>query len=269
LEFRRSGRHLEYGAQHRFRSPGFRTDLGFVRRVDIAETQADVSYDFWPQGAVVRWGPQVEYLRNYDHHGVLNDERLEGGVSVQLARNIVIRADREHVLERFAGIDFRADGYSLGADLNASRRVSADIEVEWGDGIEYSDTPILGRSRSAEIEVTLRPSHRLETDLSVELSRLSDPQTGSTLVRQTIYRMRAAYQFSDRWFLRTILEHDTGLSRAGANVLLTYRVNAGTVAFLGYDDRFEQLDLISAPGSVRYQRTNRSVFTKLSFLWRM
>jgi hypothetical protein len=269
VEFRRAGRHLEYGAMHRFRSPGFRTDLGFVERTDIAETQADVSYDFWPQRTIVRWGPRVEYLRIYDHRGVLNDERIETNVSAQFARNIEVFGEHERAMERFAEIDFRTTGYRVGVDVNASRRVSAEIDVDWGDGIQYSDMPAIGRSRGAEIEVNVRPSHRLDANLSIEVSRLSDPATGDVWIRQTIYRMRAAYQFSDRWFLRTILEHDTGLARAGANLLLTYRVNAGTVAFVGYDDRFEQLGLTSSPVFGRFHRTNRAVFTKLSFLWRM
>ncbi len=266
LELRRAGRHLEYGVQHQFRSPDFRTDLGFVRRVDMAETEADISYNFRPNGRVVSWGPEVEYSRNYDHRGILNDERVDIGIDAVLARNVFLSVSRARVLERFADVDFRTSDYVAQASINASRRVSAWLEAEWGDGIEYTNTPVVGRSRRAEADVTFRPSARVETSFSLEASRLIDRRTGVSLVAQTIYRLEAGYRFSDRLFLRTILERDTGVSRAGANVLLTYRVNAGTVAFLGYDDRFAAAD---PPSPRRLRVTNRAIFTKVSFLWRM
>jgi hypothetical protein len=268
VDFRRSGRHLEYGARHQLRSPDFRTDLGFVQRVDIADTEVDASYNFRPEGRVVRWGPEVEYSRIYDHRGELQDERLETGVDAELARNISLSVSRARVLERFAGVDFRTSEYSTRINVSASRRVSAELDVEWGDGVEYSETPVVGRSRGVEAEITFRPSSRVEATFSIEASRLTDPRTDTTLVRQTLYRLHGSYQFSDRLFLRTILERDTGLSRAGANALLTYRVNAGTVAFLGYDDRFAAQDR-TAPPPHRLRLTNRAFFTKLSFLWRM
>jgi hypothetical protein len=48
-------------------------------------------------------------------------------------------------------------------------------------------------------------------------------------------------------------------------------VNAGTVFFLGYDDRYRQGDRLSPPiipGS-DYRRTNRAIFTKLQYLLRL
>jgi len=53
-------------------------------------------------------------------------------------------------------------------------------------------------------------------------------------------------------------------------VLLTYRVNAGTAFYVGYDDRYRQGDRINADllrtGELR--RTNRALFTKLQVLLR-
>jgi hypothetical protein len=54
------------------------------------------------------------------------------------------------------------------------------------------------------------------------------------------------------------------------NFLVTYRVNSGTVFYVGYDDRFKQGDAISPtlfPDS-SYRRTNRAVFTKFQYLFR-
>ena len=85
-----------------------------------------------------------------------------------------------------------------------------------------------------------------------------------------IFRTRTTYQFTNRLLLRHIMEHNTFAGTLGNNVLLTYRINAGTVAFLGYDDRYRQgfqIDEGFFP-THRLERTNRAFFTKVSYLFR-
>ena len=95
-----------------------------------------------------------------------------------------------------------------------------------------------------------------------------------------IYRALTTYQFTDRLLLRNILEYNTFARTVGANVLFTYRVNSGTVFFVGFDDRYRQGDLLlNSSGDPAYLgtprlfttdllRTNRAFFTKLSYLFR-
>ena len=52
------------------------------------------------------------------------------------------------------------------------------------------------------------------------------------------------YQLTDRFVLRNITEYDTFDKTVGVNMLVTYRVNAGTVFFVGYDDHYQQADLV-------------------------
>jgi hypothetical protein len=271
LEFRQNGRNLRYGATHTSRSPGFETDLGFIRRTDMVETQGDVSYQFWPQGLVISWGPGVEYLRNYDYAGVLHDESANLDVNIDFARNVSVRADIDRTMERFEGIDFFMTTGSVQGEVDYSRNFSVEAEGQWGDGLYYSDAPFVGRSFEGSVELGLRPTPRLETSLTLDVSRLTDPRTGIEVVDQRIYRARTTYQFSDRLLLRNILEYDTGVDRFGSNLLLTYRINAGTVVFAGYDDQFERVVASNGRAVMAngLQRANRSVFLKLSYLFRM
>ena len=57
-------------------------------------------------------------------------------------------------------------------------------------------------------------------------------------------------------------------------LLATYRLNAGTVFCLGYDDRYRQQELFEEMGDELLlrrdlQRTNRAIFTKLQYLFRL
>ena len=62
----------------------------------------------------------------------------------------------------------------------------------------------------------------------------------------------------------------TGCIHSGVNLLLTYRINAGTVAFLGYDDRFQSGTHINDTLFLNraFQRVNHAIFTKVSYLFR-
>ena len=60
-----------------------------------------------------------------------------------------------------------------------------------------------------------------------------------------IYRALTTYQFSNRLLFRNISEYNTLDGTLDLNFLLTYRVNAGTVFYAGYDDHYQQADLIA------------------------
>ena len=85
-----------------------------------------------------------------------------------------------------------------------------------------------------------------------------------------IFRTRTTYQFTERFLVRHIMEHNTLSMTVGNNLLMTYRINAGTVAFLGYDDRFQRGTRINDMLflTTALQRTNRAVFAKVSYLFR-
>ena len=70
------------------------------------------------------------------------------------------------------------------------------------------------------------------------------------------------------------MEHNSFSKTLGANLLLTYRVNSGTVFFIGYDDRYQAGNLLFDDDGEEvyltsdFARTNRAFFTKISYLFR-
>ena len=91
-----------------------------------------------------------------------------------------------------------------------------------------------------------------------------------------ILRTFTTYQFTERFLVRNILEYDTFDKRLDANILFTYRVNSGTVLFVGYDDHYQQQDRIDVNETLaerfllrnRLERTKRAFFVKFSYLFR-
>lgn len=270
IGFGHNGRNLDYGIRHHSTEPGFRTATGFVRRTDTRRTQAQLGYRWWPQSWVINWGPEVGYGRNYDFAGVLQDETFELAAGAQFARNVRVGAGLDREMERFGGIDFWKTRQRVFMGFGSSRRIAFGGGVGWGDQIRYSRSPFLGRSTGGRFSVDVRPSSRLRSNLSLNFSRLVDPRDDSEVFDVKILRALTTYQFTDRLLVRNIVEYNTLSTRFDNNVLVTYRVNAGTVFYVGYDDHYRQGDRLNEalfPQS-QFLRTNRAFFTKLSYLFR-
>ena len=268
-DFTRQARNLSYAVSHSRIDPNFRTVTGFVPRVDIQRTDANVQYRWWPEGTIINWGPSFTYLRNHNHDGVLEDEHFRGNVNFEFVRNVRFDAGVSRDLERFGGIDFRKTGASF-STLVSSRIFSVNVSANQGDGVFFGDNPFLGRSVDGTVSLYFRPTSRLRTELRTVFSRFTNPADDAEVFDVKIYRWRATYQVTDRLLFRHILEHNTLSGTLGNNVLMTYRVNAGTVAFLGYDDRYQQGDLITGAffPTAGLERTNRAFFTKIAYLFR-
>ena len=270
LAYDRVGRNLSYSAAVDSVDPGFRTDTGFVQRVDTRVAQANVSYRWWPENWLINWGPLASYSRNFDFEGILQDEQANVGMRGVMKNSIIWVAMANRDMERYEGLEFFKTTAFVGGGFAASRRLSAGGFFNWGDQIRYGDDPFLGSGATATLFAAIRPMSRLNADLNLITSRLRDPRTSEQVFDVKIYRALTTYQFTNRLLLRNILEYNAFSGTLAANLLLTYRVNAGTVFFVGYDDHYQQGDLIDSTvfPTTRFEQTNRAIFTKLSYLFR-
>ena len=274
LGLRHNGRNLSYSVSGYSLDPEFDTKVGFVRRRDIRRVSSNVSYRWWPESWIINWGPSLNYSKNWNFDDVLEDEETRLRLNVSFAKNIRFNGDVRHEMERFGGIDFFKTRYSLGGNVNTSRLVSFGGSFNWGDQVRFSDAPFLGRGSSGNLFVSLRPISRLQSSVNVTTSRLIDPLDQTEVFDVKIFRASTTYQFTDRLLLRNIMEHNTFSGTLGVNLLVTYRVNSGTVFYIGYDDRYRQGDLIFDDDdeplflTTDFERTNRAFFMKIAYLFR-
>ena len=273
--YRNRGRHLSYNISAYSIDPQFDTEVGFVRRRDIRRVSSNVSYRWWPESWIINWGPSLNYSKNWNFDDILEDEETRVRLNVSFAKNIRFNGDVRREMERFGGIDFFKTRYSLGGNVSTSRVISFGGSFNWGDQVRFDDAPFLGRGSSGNLFMFLRPLSRLQSSVNVNTSRLIDPLDQTEVFDVKIFRASTTYQFTDRLLLRNITEHNTFSGTLGLNLLVTYRVNSGTVFFIGYDDRYRQGDLIFDDDddeplflTTDFERTNRAFFTKISYLFR-
>jgi hypothetical protein len=280
IDFRKNGRNLSYFWANFAISPDFQTDTGFVRRVDQRRSFGNLEYQWWPQHWIINWGPRAEYGRTYDYHGVLHDENRQVSVEAQFANNIRVDGGISRDLERFAGVDFRKTRYFVGGGISASRRYQINVNANGGDEIFFDEyAPFLGRETGVRVDFTLRPIPSVQARLSVDRSRFVDTANATEIFNVNVFRAQITYQATRPLGFRSISQYDTEERTLDLNLLATYRVNAGTVFYVGYDDHHRQAnhirggpdgDGIERPlfSSSRLQRTNRAVFVKLQYLFR-
>jgi hypothetical protein len=209
-------------------------------------------------------------MRNYQFDGTLQEETSGLTGSFTFARNVTIETGITREMERYRSIDFWKTRYSAAASIATSRRLTLTTTMNRGDQIRFVADPFLGVTTAWDVAVALRPVPRFQSDFSVAASRFRDSTDRRQEFDVKILRSRSTYQFTERLLVRNITEHNTLDKTFGENLLLTYRVNAGTVFYLGFDTRYRHGDQIDANifPTDAYTRTNRAIFTKLQYLFR-
>jgi hypothetical protein len=158
----------------------------------------------------------------------------------------------------------------VSGNVNTSRRILFSGAFSTGDQIRFVENPFLGAGTTWNTNATLRLWSRFQSQITLNTSRFVDRRTGTQAFDVKIVRGVTTYQFTSRFLIRNISQYNTFDGTLDENVLFTYRVNAGTVFYLGYDDHFREGNQISAtmfPTS-DFRRTNRAIFTKLQYLFR-
>jgi hypothetical protein len=291
----RAGEHFSYLGSYTDRSPGFRSQLGFIPRVDIREADQHVGYSWQPQRRrLSSFGPSVDGGAVWNHAGELQDWYATGTFAMDFTGPAGFSVSRYEAYERFLGTGFRHYTNDATVYTGQLKWLSLSGTYSWGTGINYSPpddlAPFLGDAVDANASLTLRPTPGLRLDQTFFYSRLtsrpqSTPSASPLIYRNQLWRTKVNYQFTRALSIRVILDYndtDTNpaliaelpFSRLRGDVLLTYLPQPGTAIYVGYADRYDSLDvdLASSPGreptGARWASTARQFFVKVSYLFR-
>jgi hypothetical protein len=294
----KSGRHFTFSSTYTDRSPGFRSALGYIPRVDIREWRNGASYRWRPEkGPLVSFGPGVAELVNWNRLGRVQDWSVRPYFNLGLRRATNVQIWRSESFELFHNAGFRKNSAGLSMNTQWYKWLALYADCSRGKGVDYYPgsglPPFLARSTSASVALTLRASPRLRFDESYYYSRLGAqrewlPNPGLTpgaIFNNHILRSKVNYQFSRELSLRAIFDYNGVLPnsklislentrRAGIDLLLTYLLHPGVAVYAGYSNTRENLsfDPLLSPALRRTQfpdtTTGRQVFVKLSYLLR-
>ena len=297
-ELNYSDRHLNYDAQYLDRSPSFRSDLGFINRVDIRQAQQSARYQWIPKkGMIQSFGPSVGTSINYDRLGRLQDWDVTAESDLTLSNTTQFSILRDESFTLFHDIGFRKHSTSIGFNTSMLKWLSISANYSAGTDVNFFPAsgidPFLGKTRNANLFFTVRPTSQLSLEQTYIYSRLGTlDRTPSSLVPPNVsvfnnhlMRSKINYQFTRELSLRAILDYDAVLSnesliaasrskRFNADFLLTYYLHPGTAFYVGYSNGLENLAIVptvlptlsrtASPTTV----TGRQFFVKVSYLFR-
>jgi hypothetical protein len=259
-------------------SDGFRADDGFVPQVGFREIKPQAFLKFYPANSFFsRITPLVVDDYTADSSGHTLRQRLFPGVSFEAKKSIQGEVDYIFSTERVGDKLIQKDVWSIYFQMAPSRLFGqVSINGEIGDQIDYANARP-GHGGAFTLSSRFQPAQHLELRYDGALSWLNVDVPGGgerRLFTAVVHRVKATYNFTNRMFLRGIVQYvaddrhpglyddpnttpkDASLS---SSILFAYKLNWQSVLFLGYGDNQATND--------RYDLTrhDRQVFLKVSY----
>jgi len=251
---------------HDYLGPDFRTEAGFLERVDARTTGYDGTYTFRPKHGPLRtWQPQSNGDVIYDSHGVLQEQRLAGAVEWAFHGQTRLHTRYAHVMERWLATDYDRNRYILELENTYWRPLAVGFFATVEDGIYYADTDAesyLGWQESYTLNATARPDSRLTMEMTATRNRFSRSRGGEEVYDIVVFGAKTTFQFTRRLYARVYPQYDTDANHLDADALIGYVVHPGSVLYLGWNGDLDKV-------GDRHRTTGRTAFFKASYLFQM
>ena len=289
-------------------TPRFRTEAGFVRRVDLRAISSFYRYSFRPEGKhLVSWGPQENVKYQHDHDGNRIAYHAEAGAHAEFKPQTQVVAVYGVQNDTLRPSDFtgllakRNYNQNFGlVFLNSAplRQLSLNLAFTRGGNINFvpaaGKLPAVVNQTAIQAMVTVRPVNALSVENTYLLDRNVSGMNHRAVFNSHILRSKWNYQFTRELSLRFIAQYNSllpnplntslGIARNfNADALVTYLIHPGTAIYLGYNSNLQNLApglCGRLPGTTQCDangllRTNgrlindgRLLFVKISYLFR-
>ena len=255
---------------------GFQMDTAFLNQVGITQGWTFVAPSFYPDAKKHPWFKRfVPFVfAQYGH------DRIQGGgkwivvpgVRMHFTRQGFLRIDGLVGQEPWVQRTFDIRNVRLIGQAQFTRWLNVSAQATRGRSIFYDQVdPYLGRNRSYSAQVSLQPSARFNQALSydrVEFNRISD---GSRVYTVNVLNTKTTFQLNRHFFLRALVQYDSSRETVLTDLLASWELLPGTVAYAGYGSLIERQDwdgqrFIPAAGS--YRTTERGLFFKAAYVHR-
>jgi hypothetical protein len=191
---------------------------------------------------------------------------------MHFTRQGFLRVDTAIGQEPWAGRTFRTSQTQIIGEAQLTGWLYAGVRAAFNRAIYYDPVaPFAGNQRSYSADLGLQPSARFNQSFSfsrVEFDRRSD---GSRVYTVNLVNTRTTFQFDKRFSARALVQFDSSEHRILTDLLGSYELLPGTVAYAGYGSLIEerQWDGTRFTGiGGKYRTSERGFFFKASYIHR-
>ena len=262
-------------------SPEFRSDTGYVPRVDTRTPRGGVGRQFW--GDTDRWFTRLQTAlqgsATYDYAGTLTDAEVRPGFSYFGPYQTDVELGVNWFLVRYLGTEYRYWRPTLYLEAQPTGWIKASLVARSGGDVDYAN------ARAGD-STMLIPAVELKLGRQVNLQAQHTHQwfdvAGDQLFDAGLTEVRAVYHLNLRTFVRAILQY-TDVTRDPdlylvpvparsrqffSQYLFSYKVNPQTVVYVGYSDNYRGGQSGGPAGaSLDLTQTDRTFFLKVGYAW--
>ncbi len=272
-----SGRRFALGLEYLDITPNFRTDTGFVPRVDQRAINQYAHFYWRPEGKhLVFHGPEENTTQLWGHHGSTLQQVVSFDYVFGFRRNIILAPIVGYQADVLRPADFAGlpENHKYAQDVvGLVFRGSPWRMFRWNtrifrDGVVVvvpapGQLPYTGNETALFQTIGLKPSEKLQIDNTYILERVVNGAADHSVVNSHVIRSKWNYQFTREFSLRFITQYNGLLANPNFSslqtsknlnfdVLFTYLLHPGTAVYVGYNSNLENIDpglCLHQPGS--------------------
>ncbi|GDX80007.1 hypothetical protein LBMAG42_18180 [Deltaproteobacteria bacterium] len=256
-----SSERVSFEVNHFGVGEGFRAENGYLEEVGRIGGESQVKLHFRDLGLVRSVEPDVHTSATFDLDAVPTELRVGPGVSAFVGQ-VYTEAQVDVVRERFVGQTF--DRWSVDGFSAFPPTPSSNVYVAWDIGpvphyaAETAEDLYLGFGYDVTGGAELAAG-RFRGTVDVTFDQFQRSASGEVVYTTVLSRAQVGLNLTRPLSVRVISEWNTWDETLDSSVLLAFVENYGTAAWLGYQESYD------LEGDAW---TERSVFAKVSYLWR-
>jgi hypothetical protein len=269
-----ASKHLAINAAFEHIGKDFRMDSSFLKRTGINNSWIQTEYSFYPKSQKLTWlkliQPEITFLYTYDLDTHMEDWSLIPELYFSFTRRGYLVFDYAAIKESWQGQTFDLDQFLLSVGIQLTKWLWVEGHLVRGEKIHYEAQPSYkGQGNDTSISLVFQPTYNLNQQFNFLHSDLVKDK--HEIYDVNIYYSRTTYQFNKYFFLRAVIQYDSGQKRLLTDFLASFTLIPGTVVHAGYGALYEnrewqQNQWIRGLGEM--MNIKRSFFAKVSYLWR-
>jgi hypothetical protein len=241
--------------------PEFRTDAGFVERIDARTSGVDFNFFVRPENAWLRsWQPILNGYVVHDHTGELQDWRVTPAVDWLFQKQTTLNTMYVRARERWQGVDYDLNRYVVYFENTLWRPLAFSFDMDVGDGIFYGDgsePSFRGWSEIYEWGATVRPDPRLTAELVANRQRFSVARGGDEIYDVWALGAKTTFQITRRLSARIYPQYQTDGRHLDVDALVGYVLHPGSVLYVGVNGDYARDDAGSSRHLVIFKASHR------------
>ncbi len=275
VDYQHVGRRWVWFGNYEAYGRGFRSDSGFVPRVDYRNLYGQVQRRFW--GTANSWfttiSAGIRGWRTTKTDWTLTDQTVAPFIDYEgpLQTTFSFNAARDIVVYQGVRYEYGRPNFQVGIKPNGN--LNFDLVGRFGGGVDFANARKATQALQFGPSVEYRPVSPVSLRLAYNLDQLS--VDGGRLYRANLTQVRVMYNINVRTFVRAILQYtdihrdpdlytdatDARSRRLFSQYLFSYKLNPQTVLFAGYSDNYAG----GAEPAIDLRQQNRTVFVKLGY----